>query len=108
MNSMPQQAVANGNGQRELRRPQATSSSRRVTKKSAPPGPPGFGGRTGSSPLRSEALIRVEFYCKRDEGPQARLRGRSPDVERIAERLHVLHAVEVHEPVEVIDLVLED
>ena len=41
MNSMPQQAVANGKGQSEFLRAQETISSRRVTKKSAPPGAPG-------------------------------------------------------------------
>ena len=37
MNSMPQQAVANGKGQSEFFRAQPTISSSRVTRKSAPP-----------------------------------------------------------------------
>jgi hypothetical protein len=43
MNSMPQQAVANGSGQSEFERAHATIVSRRVVRKSEVPPAPVFG-----------------------------------------------------------------
>ena len=56
MNSIPQQAVANGKGQSEFFRAQPTSVSRRVTKKSAPDAPPGGGWWAGSVRLPKRAI----------------------------------------------------
>src|SRR5689334_19831949 len=105
MNSIPQQAVANGNGQREFFRAQETISSRRVTRKSTAP-PPAFAGPSaGSVPLGPSELMGSRFYGKGRARENA-VRSSSAEVDRVGERLHVAHAIEVDEPVEVVDLVL--
>src|SRR5215470_6324531 len=97
MNSMPQQAVANGKGQRAFFRAQAATASTRVVTKSARP-PPAFAENAGSALDSPSPLIL----------PPAGILTSSAEVDRVGERLHVAHAVEVDEAVQVIDLVLED
>src|SRR5262245_28920518 len=98
MNSMPQHAVAKGNGQSEFFRAQATMVSRRVVRKSAPAPPPvALGSNAGSLPDFEKAIEPILLH-----GPAAAEPGReaSAEVDRVGERLQVRHAVEVNEAVQ--------
>src|SRR5512143_1976630 len=107
MNSIPQQAVANGKGHSEFLRAQATISSSRVTRNSAPP-PPAFGpGSEGSAPVLPTVLMASAILWKTAPPVEPRRSRRSAEIDRVRERLHVGHAIQVDEAVEVIDLVLE-
>src|SRR6266542_1675233 len=99
MNSIPQQAVAKGNGQRAFLRAHAARASTRVVTKSASP-PAAFAlwaGRTGWEPL---ILPPARILTRADR--------RSAEVDGIRQRFHVAHPIEVDESIQVIDLVLDD
>src|SRR5262245_10315991 len=120
MNSMPQHAVAKGKGQSEFFRAQLTISSRRVTMKSAPCGPPAGGPWcAGSVPLPpDEAIAAILFHVAStceiawlSRGSRAAndlVRAALSEPYGVREALHVGHPVEIDEAVQVIDLVLED
>ena len=81
MNSMPQQAVANGNGQSELLRAQDTISSSFVTRNSPSPVAPA-GGCAGRVLFFEKRAIGAGFYCM----PETSGRGAVSDGARIALR----------------------
>src|ERR1700730_14368230 len=105
MNSMPQQAVAKGKGHSEFLRAQPTIVSRVVTRKSVPaPAAEEAGGREGSAFFLPKRAIASRFYFKWTR------RRRTPlaEIDRVGQGLHVLHPIQKHQAVQVIDLVLED
>src|SRR5258706_15649152 len=96
MYSIAQHAVPKGRGQSEFFRAQATRLSSRVVKKSAEPEGIVSSGRE---------LATVKIYQLRPfELPGEPL----SELHRVAEARQVGHSVEVDNPVEVVDLVLED